>query len=170
MTVLADFRNTSIINCFQEAVAVVKEIGSLFMHLADQFIVVAQSFVYKFLEAFWVFVQHFGTLFKGQTLWAVTAVVWYMAGSLVGEQVNVDVFLQQVFQQVNNVAVVSDRTRLFCFLCFQSPTERLFQTVGVFIYPALCITGHDTGNVNLSDDRSSASNISSFTLCTGHAA
>ena len=74
------------------------------MHLADQLIVMTQSFVYKFLEAFWVFVQHFGTLFKGQTLWAVTAVVWYMAGSLVGEQVNVDVFLQQEFQQVNNIA------------------------------------------------------------------
>ena len=105
------------------------------------------------------------------TLWAVAAVIWHMAGGLVGEQVNVDVFLQQEFQQVNNVAVVSDRTRLFrsaAASCAQfSASSRL--SVYLSTQPC-CITGHDTGDINLSDNRSSTGNISSLALCAAHAA
>ena len=53
------------------------------MEFADHLIVMLQGLVNQLGEAFGVLVQHLSTLFEGQSLRAVSAVVRHVAGGLV---------------------------------------------------------------------------------------
>ncbi len=170
VAVLADLRNAGVKDRLHEVVAVVEEVGALVVQPADQLEVVAQRLVDQLLEALGCLVQHLGALLKGQSLRAVAAVVRDVAGGLVGEQVDVDVFLDQVLQQVDDVAVVSDRARLAGLLRRLRPLQRLIEAVGVLVDPALGVAGHDAGDVDLGDDRGRARDVGRLALCAGHAA
>ena len=86
-----------------------------------------QSFVYQFAEFLLIMVKHFCSLLKGKTLWAVAAVVWNVAGCLVGEKLNVDIVVNRIFQKVNDVAVECDGHSFFLLHVFMSQFESFFR-------------------------------------------
>ena len=85
LAVLANLlgRHAGVVHRLQECIAIVEEIGSLLVKFADHLIVMLQGLVNQLGEAFGVLVQHLSTLFEGQSLRAVSAVVRHVAGGLV---------------------------------------------------------------------------------------
>ena len=66
------------------------------MELADHLVVMPQGLVHQHPEALGILVQHVRALGESQALGAVTAVVGYVAGGLVGHQVHVDVVVVEI--------------------------------------------------------------------------
>ena len=79
------------------------------MKFADHLIVMLQGLVNQLGEAFGVLVQHLSTLFEGQSLRAVSAIVRHVAGGLVAHQIHMDALVVQELQQIHHVAVIGNR-------------------------------------------------------------
>ena len=109
-SVFADGFFAGIINGFEEGIAVIKEIGASLVELADHLIVMDEGLVDEFCESFGIFVEHVCSLLKGEALRAVAAVVSHVTAGLVAHEIDVDVFVIEIFEQVDNVAVVSNGT------------------------------------------------------------
>ena len=93
-----------------------------------------------------------------------------MAGSLVGQQIHVDIIVIEVLQQVYHVAVIGNGTGLLGIHVLLGDLPGLFQAVGAVADPALSIAGLDAGVVHLGNDGGSAGDLSGLALSTGHAA
>ncbi|KAF5038827.1 hypothetical protein DSECCO2_550220 [anaerobic digester metagenome] len=129
-----------------------------------------ERFVNQLAEALLIIFEHFGTLCKRETLRAVAAVIRYMAGGLIGQQINVDVAIDGIFQQVDNVAIIGDGEHLFLRLCLLDPSKCLIKAVGNLADPALTVTGFDAGRIDLGHNADAARNFNGFGLCATHAA
>jgi hypothetical protein len=57
--------------------------------------------------------QHPGAFLETDPLGAITAVIDHVAGSLVGKQIHGDLMVNQVLQEVDDVAMVGDRQGAF---------------------------------------------------------
>ena len=140
------------------------------MQLADHLIVVLQGLVDQLGELLGVLIQHLGALLEGQALGAVAAVVRNVAGSLVRQQINVDVVVVQILQQVHDVAVIGDGAGLLGIHVLLGDLPGLVQAVGAVADPALGVTGLDTGVIDLGDDGGSTGDLSGLALSARHAA
>ncbi|MPM57010.1 hypothetical protein SDC9_103827 [bioreactor metagenome] len=140
------------------------------MELADHFIVVAQGLIHQLAEAVGVFIQHLGALLEGQALRAVASVIGDVAGGLVAQKVNVDIFLIEVLQQIHHVAVIGDGAGSFFGHVLLRHGEGLVQARGLLTDPALGVAGHDAGHIDLGDDGDGAGNFCGLTLGAAHAA
>ena len=65
----------------------------------DQFKMLFQGFIYQLAEGILILCQQPCSLFKADSLRAVTAFVCCMAGSLVGKKINVDVMIYGVLEK-----------------------------------------------------------------------
>ena len=169
-TVAADALLSGIVDGFQEAVAVVEEIGAALVEARDHFVMAAEGLVDEFPEGLRILVEHFRAFFVGEALRAVAAVIGHVAGSLVGHQVHVDIFLVQVFEEVDDVAVIGDRAGLAFLLMRKSNVLRLFKARGTVADPALRKARVDAGVVHFGDDGRRSCDHSRLALRAGHAA
>ncbi len=102
--------------------------------------------------------------------WAISAVVYVVAGSLVGKKVDVEVLLNCSFEQVNDVAVICDGNGFLSSDLLVSELEDFVDVVHDNINPALIVSRLDSGKVNFCEDTNSVSDVSSLWLSTTHAA
>ena len=168
--IFTDRFHAGIVDRLQEAVAVIEEIGAPVVEFADHLIVVLQRFIDQSAERLRLLSQHPRTLGKTQALWAVAAVVRHMAGGLVAHQIDVHLLFVQIFQQIDDIAMVGDRAGLAVFLARQRDLDRLGQICRSVADPALCEARIDAGLVNLGDDGRRAGDLRRLALCARHAA
>ena len=129
-----------------------------------------ESLVNFFAEFFSVFVKEFGSLFEGHAYRAISAVIYVVAGCLVGKQIDVEVSLYGSFQQVYDVSVICDGNGFLGSEFLVSESEYLIKVIFDNVYPALVMSGLDSGKVNFSKDTNCICNVCSLGLSAGHSA
>jgi len=67
-----------------------------------------KGLVHEFPELLRIVFQDLSAFFKCDAGGRVTAFIHNVAGGLIGDEFNVNVFSIEIFQQVNNVAVIRD--------------------------------------------------------------
>ena len=168
--VFADRLHAGIIDRLQEAVAVVEEIGTPVVEFADHLIVVLQRLIDQRAKRLRLLGQHPRALGKAQALRAVAAVIRHVAGGLVAHQVDVHLLFVQIFQQIDDIAVVGDCARLAVFLVCPGDLHRLGQIRRSVADPALREARIDTGIVDLGDDGRRTGDLRRLALCARHPA
>lgn len=101
----------------------------------------AQGLVHQKTKFFGRFMQHPGAFLKCQSGRTITSFVNSMAGGLIREQFNRYIFFFRIFQQINHITMISDRTRLSTLHRLIYDTERFNYTIGNMPYPSLFVTG-----------------------------
>ena len=81
-----------------------------------------------------------------------------------------DILLIQVLQQVHHVAVIGDGVGFLGSQLLLSHFQDLIQVVGLRTHPALVVTGHDPGQVHLSNDGNGTCDLRSLALGAAHTA
>ena len=126
--------------------------------------------VYQLTEVLLVVIEHCGTFFKGQTLRTVAAVIRYMTGGLVRQQVDGNMMVYCVLKEVNNVAMECDGHRLLFIHIGTCEPEGFFRGFCDKLYPALAVSGLDTGGIHFSNDTDTTGDLDRLWLCAAHSA
>ena len=123
-----------------------------------------ESLVNFFAEFLSVAVKEFCSFFEGHSYRAVSAVIYVVAGCLVGKKIDVEVSLYCCFQKVYDISVICDGDGflLLQFLC--SKSEYLVKVGLDNVYPALIVSCFDSGKVNFSKDTDSVCDVGSLGL------
>lgn len=106
-----------------------------------------------------------GCVLKCQSGRTITSFVNSMAGGLIREQFNRYIFFFRIFQQINHITMISDRTRLSTLHRLIYDTERFNYTIGNMPYPSLFVTGFDTRSIHFGNDTGGSGNFRRFGLC-----
>ncbi len=129
-----------------------------------------QGLVYFLDEVIAVFMQFYGSFLEGHADRAVAAVVNIMARSLVGKQINVEILFYCCFEQVYDIAVISDGDGLPGRELFASQLEDCIDIIHDHIHPALVVSGLDSGKIYFRENTDRVGDIGCLWLCAAHAA
>ena len=170
VAVLCDVLVACIEDSLHEGVAVIEEVGSLGNQLLDQVEVLCKGLINQLAELLSVVGKELGSLFEGNACRAVTAVVRNVAGSLVGQKLDVLIVVNCILQKVYDVAVERDGHGLFLLHVLVCDGKCFLRALSNLADPALAVSGLDSGVVNLSNDTNTACDLDSLRLSTAHAA
>ena len=170
ITVLGDFLHTGVVHGLHEGVAIVKEVRSSFRQRLDRLVMSVQGLINFLDKVVAVFVQLPGSFLEAHTHRAVTAVIDIVAGGLVGKQVDMEIFCHRCFEQINDIAVVSDGDRLLCRELFLCQLENCIDIVHDHIDPALLVSGLYPRKVDFRENTDSIGDVGCLWLCAAHTA
>ena len=170
VAVLCDVLVACIEDSLHEGVAVIEEVGSLGNQLLDQVEVLCKGLINQLAELLSVVGKELGSLFEGNACRAVTAVVRNVAGSLVGQKLDVLIVVNCILQKVYDVAVERDGHGLFLLHVLVCDGKCFLRSLSNLADPSLAVSGLDSGVVNLSDDTYAACDLDSLRLSAAHAA
>ena len=166
--ILRDLLDTGIEDCLHEGVTVVKEVGSSRYERLDSLEVALQRKVNSALKFLPILLEHFGTLVEVKCYRAVATDIDCVAAGLVGEEVDVDILHYRILQQIDDVAVVGDRSGLLALHALSGHLEGLLLGLRYHLYPALLQALSDTGGIHLGDDGDSTGDICRLGLSSTH--
>ena len=167
-TIPGNFPDTGIINGFHKRISIIEEISATRHEFLYNFKMTAQGLVHQKTKFFGRFMQHPGAFLKCQSGRTITSFVNSMAGGLIREQFNRYIFFFRIFQQINHITMISDRTRLSTLHRLIYDTERFNYTIGNMPYPSLFVTGFDTRSIHFGNDTGGSGNFRRFGLCPAH--
>ena len=110
------------------------------------------------------------SFFKCHSYRAVSAVVYIVAGCLVGKKVDVEVLFNSRFQKINDIAVVCDGNGFLSCNLLICEFEDFIDVIHDNINPALIVSCLDSGKVNFRKDTYCICDVCSLRLSAAHAA
>ncbi len=153
----------------QEGIAVVPEMSALVGEPFDDLEVAAQTLVDQFLEFRPVAGQQFAHLLEGDSSRTVSTVVGHVAGGLIRDQIHRNVVLVEVFEQIDDIALVGNRQRFALVGGFEHPSHRLSEILADSADPTLGVPGFDARWIDLGDDSCATSDLERLRLSLRHA-
>ena len=168
--ILGKFLDARIVNRLEEGIAVIKEVRAILDAGHDELILMAQALIDQRDELLAILGEHLRALLERQPLRAVAALVGCMAGGLVAHEVDVDVVLDDVFEEIDDVAVIGDRRRRLRCEMFLRGGKDLVEAVVALAAPALVEARLDARHIDLGDDADRVRNLRRLRLRAAHAA
>ena len=168
--ILGKLLDTRIVNRLEEGIAVIKEIRAILDAGHDELILMAQALIDQRDELFAILGEHLRALLERQALRAVAALVGCVAGGLIAHEVDVDVVLDDVFEEIDDVAVVGDRRRRLRREMLLRRGKDLVEAVVALAAPALVEARLDARHIDLSDDTDRMRDLRRLRLRAAHTA
>ena len=133
--------NSGIINSFHKGVSIIEEIGPLLYKGFYSPEMACQRFIHQSTEFLRVFVQQTCTFGESNSHRTVSAFVNGMAGSLVRKQVYMYIPVYSIFQQVNDIPMISNGYRFLAVHRLMRQRECFGNRVRDVPHPTLAMPG-----------------------------
>ena len=139
-----NFTNSGIINGFHKGVSIIEEIGTLLYKGFYSPEMAHQRFIHQSTEFLRVFVQQTCTFGESNSRRTVSAFVNGMAGSLVRKQVYMYILVYSIFQQVNDIPMISNGYRFLAVHRLMRQRKCFGNRIRDMPYPTLPMPGFNT--------------------------
>ena len=133
--------NSGIINSFHKGVSIIEEIGPLLYKGFYSPEMACQRFIHQSTEFLRVFMQQTCTFGESNSHRTVSAFVNGMAGSLVRKQVYMYILVYSIFQQVNDIPMISNGYRFLAVHRLMRQQECFGNRVRDVPHPTLAMPG-----------------------------
>ena len=139
-----NFTNSGIINGFHKGVSIIEEIGTLLYKGFYSPEMAHQRFIHQSTEFLRVFMQQTCTFGESNSHRTVSAFVNGMAGSLVRKQVYMYILVYSIFQQVNDIPMISNGYRFLAVHRLMRQRKCFGNRIRDMPYPTLPMPGFNT--------------------------
>ena len=139
-----NFTNSGIINGFHKGVSIIEEIGTLLYKGFYSPEMAHQRFIHQSTEFLRVFMQQTCTFGESNSRRTVSAFVNGMAGSLVRKQVYMYILVYSIFQQVNDIPMISNGYRFLAVHRLMRQRKCFGNRIRDMPYPTLPMPGFNT--------------------------